>query len=50
MLNRELLKDKPSVWNEDGIRSRSRAERLIHLIEEIWADPPNHKCEFAPDN
>jgi hypothetical protein len=48
MLNRELLKDKPSVWNEDGIRLR--AERLIQLIEEIWAVPANHKSEFAPDS
>jgi hypothetical protein len=48
MLNRELLKDKPSVWNEDGIRSC--AERLIHLIEEIWAVPPDYKSEFAPES
>jgi hypothetical protein len=48
MLNRELLKDKPDVWSEDGIRLR--ADRLIHLIEEIWAVPANYKSEFAPDS
>lgn len=47
MLNRELLKDKPDVWNEDGMRLR--AERLIHLIEGIWTVPPNYKSGFEPE-